>query len=306
MVLRGIDLAVAPGEVFGVLGANGAGKTTLLKVLGNLVLPNEGHVHIGGHDLVREPRKAKPLIGYVVSEERSFYWRLTGRENLRFFGALYNLRRADVDTRVKALDDVLDLAAALETRVQFYSTGMRQKLALARGLLNHPKVLLLDEPTRSLDPVTAQRLRRFLREELARGEGTTILVATHDLADVQELCERVAVLNGGKVVAQGSPSLLLRGRNGAREVTVTVDRPPRGVTGLLGAVPGVRQVAVRPAADGDGLSAIDLTLEDATTHLTEVLAALIRSGSRIAFCGPRQATLSDSLDAVVNGHGPHE
>lgn len=306
MVLRGVDLAVAPGEVFGVLGANGAGKTTLLKTLGNLILPNEGHVHVGGHDVVREPRKVKALIGYVVSEERSFYWRLTGRDNLRFFGALYNLRRADVDSRVEALDDVLGLAPALETRVQFYSTGMRQKLALARGLLNHPKVLLLDEPTRSLDATTAQRLRRFLREILARGQGTTILVATHDLADVQELCDQVAVLHGGKVVVQGSPSALLHGGNGGREVTVTVDRLPRGVRELLGALPGVRQVTVRSPADGDDVSAIELTMDDATTQLTEALAALIRSGSKIIFCGPRPATLGDALDTLISRRRQHE
>jgi ABC-2 type transport system ATP-binding protein len=306
MVFRGVDFEVAPGEVFGLLGANGAGKTTLLKVLANLILPNEGHVYVGGYDLVSQPRKAKPLIGYVVSEERSFYWRLTGRQNLRFFGALYNLRRADVDACVEALEDILDLTAALDTRVQFYSTGMRQKLALARGLLSRPKVLLLDEPTRSLDPVAAQRLRRFLREMLVRAQGTTILVATHDLDDVQELCERVGVLSGGTLVAQGSPSMLLHGRKAMREVTVKVDRPPHGVSALLSAVPGVRQVTVRPAADGDGLSALDLTLEDAKTHVTDVLAALIRSGSKIASCGPRESTLSDLLDQIVNGQGQHE
>ena len=283
--LRGVDLRVERGEVFGLLGPNGAGKTTLLKVLATLVLPNEGRALVHGYDVVRQGAQAKALVGYVVADERSFYWRLTGRQNLRFFGVLNNLPRRALEARIAELAGLLDLETALDTRVLAYSTGMRQRLAIARGLLADPAVLLLDEPTRSLDPVMAARLRGFLREELAQRRGKTVLVATHSLEEVQQ----------GRVVACGPRRTLLDGLAPGRQVRVHVEGMPPLLLSTLARLPGVERVSADGQGEGDGSTALDVTLADPRRDTPGVLEAIIRAGGRVTFCGPREVSLGDLL-----------
>jgi len=173
--LDGLDLEVGRGRVFCLLGPNGAGKTTLIKILAGLVLPDGGRALVDGHDVAREPGPARTAVGTAVSDERSFYWRLTGRQNLEFFGALYGLRGAARDRRIEEVLRIAGLDGAAGLRFNGYSTGMRQMLAFARALLADAAILLVDEPTRSLDPQAADRIRSFLRDELAGRQGKTIL-----------------------------------------------------------------------------------------------------------------------------------
>jgi ABC-2 type transport system ATP-binding protein len=201
--LDGLDLEVGRGRVFCLLGPNGAGKTTLIKILATLVLPDGGRASVDGRDVAREPGPAKAAVGYAVADERSFYWRLTGRQNLEFFGALYGLRGTARDRRIDELLRLAGLEAAAALRFNAYSTGMRQMLAFARALLADAAILLVDEPTRSLDPQAADRIRTFLRGELAGRQGKTILWATHDLGEAADYADDIAVIHRGRIRLRG-------------------------------------------------------------------------------------------------------
>jgi ABC-2 type transport system ATP-binding protein len=216
--LDGLDLEVGRGRVFCLLGPNGAGKTTLIKILSTLVLPDGGRAAVNGHDVALEPGPAKRSVGYAVADERSFYWRLTGRQNLEFFASLYGLRGRARDLRAAELLRLAGLEAAADLRFNGYSTGMRQMLAFARALLADASVLLVDEPTRSLDPQAADRTRAFLRDELARRQGRTILWATHDLGEAADWADDIAVISRGRIRLDGpAASLAAGGRAALRE-----------------------------------------------------------------------------------------
>jgi len=202
--LAGIDLEVNKGECFCLLGPNGAGKTTLIKVLSTLVLPNAGKAFVNGLDVEKDSKKIRGSIGFAVSEERSFYWRLTGRQNLEFYSALNNIPRSQRKAKVDEVLALTQLAEAVNLRYNTYSTGMKQMLAFARALLMDSQIIFVDEPTRSLDPQAALRIRKFLKEELVTQQGRTVFWATHNLAEAQEYGDRIAIIAKGKIRVSGS------------------------------------------------------------------------------------------------------
>jgi ABC-2 type transport system ATP-binding protein len=221
--LDAINLEIEPGEVFGIAGPNGAGKTTLLKVLSTLIQPSRGAARVNGADLIREAAAVRRSVGLATGEERGFYWRLTGRENLEFFGGLRGIAPREARHRATQALEIVDLLPMAKEPVRRYSTGMRQRLGLARALLGRPPVLLLDEPTRSLDPTAAHAIRALIRR-LATDERVTVMIATHNLDEAEALCSRVAVLADGSVrsvvpVASGE------GRLGDRYRAVLGDQP---------------------------------------------------------------------------------
>jgi ABC-2 type transport system permease protein len=200
--VREVDLAVKEGELFGLLGPNGAGKTTLIKMLSTLITPSSGTARVGGYEL-QEGTAIKRVIGLVTSDERSFYWRLSGRQNLAFFASLHHVPAEEIPRRVAQVLEQVGLQAVSEKRFQTYSTGMRQRLSIARALLHRPRLLFLDEPTKGLDPTATQNLHDLVRT-LSRQEGITILLTTHYLAEAEALCERIAIMNQGRIQACGS------------------------------------------------------------------------------------------------------
>ena len=202
----GVDLLIRKGEVFGILGPNGAGKTTLIKILCTLILPTAGRAKVNGYDVERESGRVRESIGLVTTDERSFYWRLTGRENLEFFASLHNFYSDEARDVVDDLLGVVDLKYAADERFLTYSAGMKQRMAIARGLLNDPAVLFMDEPTRSLDPGAAQGLRDFIKGEIVRERGKTIFISTHNLEEAEELCDRMAIFDDGRIKVIGSPA----------------------------------------------------------------------------------------------------
>lgn len=209
-VLDAITFSVGAGEVFGLLGPNGAGKTTLLKILCTLLEPDRGRAALLGHDVVREAAAVRRQLGYCPGQERSFYLRLSARENLRFYGTLNSLPPTKRRARIEAVLEELGLSDAADEPVRNYSTGMLQRLVLARALLHEPRVLIFDEPTRSLDPAGAAWWRSYIRRELAAARGCTILVATHNLVEAEEVCDRLAVIHRGGIQALSTPAGIAR------------------------------------------------------------------------------------------------
>ena len=205
--LKTVSLTVLSGAITVLVGPNGSGKTTLLKILSTLYPPTSGRAFVSGRDTEKEASAVKRITGFVPSEERSFYWRLTGRQNLRFFGALYGLTGERADERVEEILVDFGLKEKGDVRFSNYSTGMKQALGIARALLHDPQVLLLDEPFRSLDRNMEKRIIDLLRQR-AREKGTSILMATHDLSGAEALADRVALIEEGQIRAEGTPGRL--------------------------------------------------------------------------------------------------
>lgn len=206
--LQGITFDVAPGEAVALLGANGAGKSTLLRILATLLLPTRGSASVAGHDTVKEDSAVRMQLGYHAGADQGFYPRLTGRENLRFFGRLNHLAASILNSRINSLAERFHCTSALDRQVRTLSSGTVQRLSLLRALLHQPRVLLLDEPTRSLDTIAASDFRRFLKTEVVAKRGTALLFASHTLHEIEFLADRVAVLHNGRLLALESPASL--------------------------------------------------------------------------------------------------
>ena len=204
----GIDLVVAAGEIFGLLGPNGAGKTTTMKMLATLLIPTSGAIRVLGIDPLERPREVRARLGAMLSGERSLYWKLTGRENLEYFAALYHVPPSETKARIANVLAAVKLADRADDYVERYSTGMRQRLALARALLPNPPLVVLDEPTVGLDPQASRDLRDRVRE--LKAQGRTVLLTTHYMEEADQLCDRVAIIDHGRIVALDTPAALKR------------------------------------------------------------------------------------------------
>jgi len=218
--VKGVNLEVKKGEAFALLGPNRAGKTTLIKILCTLILPSRGEAFIDGFDVVKNGESVRRIIGLVSGEERSFYWRLTGRQNLEFFGTLSNLKLRDIKRKIDYLVDLLDMGEYIDIRFDEYSTGMKQRLAIARSLLSEAKVLFMDEPTKSLDVYSADHFRRFIKERIVGEGGRTIFFASHNLQEVSDFADRIAFMDKGVIQAIRAASEL---KSKIKEPGVTVE-----------------------------------------------------------------------------------
>jgi ABC-2 type transport system ATP-binding protein len=287
--LRGVDLHVARGEIFGLLGPNGAGKTTLLKILSCLVLPDRGRAVIGGVD-VRHENQVKPQLGLVHSDERSFYWRLSGRDNLRFFARLYDVPGRQIESRIDVLLRKVDLLEASSRRFSDYSSGMKQRLAIARALLHDPPILLMDEPTRSLDPSATLSLRAFIRDELRMRDGKTILLATHNLREAEALCDRIAILVEGTVRQIGTVAEVRRWGIDERQYRLDVASGRDEISGPF------RVVSVERV---DGIRRIRLALHPGSS-LDDALRAVMSDGGSIQACDGIEPDLEEAFTRLLS------
>ena len=207
VALNQLNFTVQCGEIVAILGPNGAGKTTLFKILSTVISPDQGEVRICGRDAVEDPDSVKGFLGLVSGEERSFYWRLTARQNLEFFGSLHGFFGKELAKRIRDVADFFEIAD-LDKRYQEYSTGLKFRLAFARCFLTDARVLLLDEPTRSLDYQTARHLRQFIKRALKRDPGLTAMIATHHFDEAEEIADRLLLIRQGRAVGAGTPSEL--------------------------------------------------------------------------------------------------
>jgi ABC-2 type transport system ATP-binding protein len=267
VALDRVALSIPEGEIHGLLGPNGAGKTTLVKILSTVLLPTSGHARVLGHDVVQETKVVRPLIGIVFGGERGLYTRLTGRQNLEYWGALYKLPGAESRRRAQEIARRVGLEDRADQRAEEYSHGMKQRLHLARGLMGDAKVLFLDEPTTGLDPLASRDFRRLIGE--LKQEGRTILLTTHDMVEAETVCDRVTLIDRGHVIATETPRTL--GTLISRFQRIDVEGARDGVLETIEGLPGVSGVTRRR----DGAARIEVNEEGATA---EVLRILVGAG----------------------------
>jgi sodium transport system ATP-binding protein len=209
--VKDVSLEARPGEIFGVLGPNGAGKTTLLRMLATILTPTSGTASVGGFDIVKEPEKVRAQLGYLTGSA-GLYERLTGRDTLRYFGALYGMAPEKVEARIRELTQELDMSAFLDGRCDKLSTGQKQRVSIARSVLHDPPVVFFDEPTSGLDLMAARTVVRYIRR--CKEQGKCVIFSTHIMSEVEALCDRIAIIYDGKVAAIGTLAEL-RARTGA-------------------------------------------------------------------------------------------
>ncbi|MGQ4833652.1 MAG: ABC transporter ATP-binding protein [Candidatus Asgardarchaeia archaeon] len=203
-----VNIKIREGEIFGVLGPNGAGKTTLIKILSTLILPDEGKAFVNGYDVVKDDLKVRASIGVVTGGERSIYWKLSARENLMFFADLYNVPKNIAKERINYLLKVMRLENRANDFVEDFSSGMKMKVILARALIHDPPILMLDEPTLGLDPQFSVEIRKFIKEILNKEMKKTILLTTHYMNEADYLCDRIALIDKGKIIIIDDPTSL--------------------------------------------------------------------------------------------------
>jgi ABC-2 type transport system ATP-binding protein len=265
VALDEVSVTIPEGEIHGLLGPNGAGKTTLVKVLSTVLLPTSGRAHVLGYDVVEETKAVRPLIGIVFGGERGLYWRLSARQNLEYWGALYKLSSRETKARAQRLLARVGLADRADERVETYSRGMKQRLHLARGLIGDARVLFLDEPTTGMDPLAAREFRTLIAE--LRGEGRTILLATHDMLEAENVCDRVTLIDRGTIIATESPRSL--GRVISRYQRIDVEGADARLLDEIRAMAGVSGVI---DVDGGG-ARIEVAEEGATGAVLERLVS---------------------------------
>ncbi len=297
VALDGITLEVPTGELFGLLGPNGAGKTTLIKILTTLLSPSTGRAWVDGKDVVAEAKAVRPLINMVSGGESSGYGILTVRENLWLFARIYGVAGKDANARIDRMLNVVGLGDKGHSRVSHLSTGQRQKMNFCRGFITDPKVLFLDEPTLGLDVTSARAIRVFLREWMAEKSGRTLLLTTHYMAEADELCERLAIIDKGKVLACDSPAALKRKVQQYPIYELSL-APGTSSFAEVGKVPGVHQITHTETPNTRELK-VSLTDESAVGG---VVQRLVESGGKILTLKKVEPTLEDVFIEHV-GHG---
>jgi ABC-2 type transport system ATP-binding protein len=290
--VRGISFAVEPGELFGLLGPNGAGKTTTIKMLITLLIPTAGTARVLGLDVVREAREVRKRIGYVFGGERGVYERLSGYDNLRYFAELYGVPAREQKRRIEELLELVGLKGREHERAEGYSRGMKQRLHVARGLLHDPEVLFLDEPTIGLDPVGAREVRATIASLTEAGK--TVLLTTHYMFEADALCDRIAVISKGSIVAEGTPLDLKRGVAQGSVVEVEVYGVAGEAVERVRALGGVVAVSVEEREQAQVL----VVQTEPDVELTQAILGHL-NGADVGRISRREPTLEDAYVALV-------
>jgi ABC-2 type transport system ATP-binding protein len=297
VALDGVTLEVKPGELFGLLGPNGAGKTTLIKILTTLLAPSSGRAWVDGKDVVAEAKALRPDINMVSGGETSGYGILSVRENLWLFSRIYGVDNAVINDRIDFMLDVVGLADKAKSRVSHLSTGQRQKMNFCRGFITDPKVLFLDEPTLGLDVTAARNIRKFVKQWIAERAGRTLLLTTHYMAEADELCDRLAIIDKGKLLACDTPANLKRQVQQHSIFELSHTPGTRGRVDVAG-LPGVHQAL---ATETPTSIELKLLLKEESA-IGNVVQQVVQGGGRILTLKKVEPTLEDVFLELV-GHG---
>lgn len=296
LALDGINFGVSQGELFGLLGPNGAGKTTTVKILTTLLTPTAGQAYVLGYDVVREAEQIRPQIGFIFGGERGLYWRLSGYDNLVYFANLYHIPPDVQKKRIPELMELVGLKGRGNEKVQGYSRGMKQRLHIARTLLHDPEVLFLDEPTMGLDPVGARELRQAIKN--LQVEKKTILLTTHYMFEADAMCQRIAVINHGKIVALDTPTGLKNYVQDLSIVEIEVFGIPSEAIQSIQTLEGVDMVSIE---NRDQKQALHIHSSDGSGIVAPVVSTLQNMGLRIGNVVVREPSLEDAYVRLVGG-----
>lgn len=276
--LKGVSLSFDRGSVFGLLGPNGAGKTTTVKILATVLTPDAGEAYVDGYSVTKEPERVRENLGVVFSADRGFYGRLTGFENLVYYGMLYGMSRGDAAKKASELLELVDLGDSRHRLYEEYSLGMRARLAVAKALIHEPSVVILDEPTIGLDPVSSRKIREVLLR-LAR-DGRSIMITTHNMWEAETMCDKVAIIYGGRIAIEGKPEDLKARLMGRRYIEVEILDNPRGsFNGAEIIVSGENTYIVRVEAGDNIARSLEETLEQAREMGLRVVSVKVKEPS---------------------------
>ena len=285
--LKGVSFDIKPGQIFGLLGPNGAGKTTLIKCLTTLLLPTAGAAWINGYQLTKDDNQIRATVGCMLMGERGLYWKLTGRENMVFFGALYHLSPAARRRRADEIIARLDLGELADRAVETYSFGQKMKLAFAKALINDAPLLILDEPTNTLDLPSARELRAVVRE--LNEQGKTVIYTTHIMSEAETMCDRVAIIDRGEVLALGTVPELKTSLN--RDAVIRIEGVISSkASQAVEALPGVTHAAT---AAVNGHTQLTVMAHDQQSLLPRLIETLTAHSAVIQKIAPEEVTLED-------------
>jgi ABC-2 type transport system ATP-binding protein len=289
-----ISFSVGKGELFGMLGPNGAGKTTTIKMLTTLLTPTGGRASVLGFDVLKEPVEVRKRIGLILGGEKGLYYRVTGRQNLKYFADLYGVPMQYRDRRVQEVLDMVGLTAKADTQVEDYSRGMKQKLHIAKGIVHDPEVIFMDEPTIGLDPQASRETRKLTKDLIAQGK--TILLTTHYMFEADELCRRIAVINSGKIVALDTPQGLKNLVRDTAVIEVEGFGIDEAVMDKVRRLEGVRTVS---ATMNESKQIMRVQVSDAGELLTPVTRSL---DCKVIDVRVKEPTLEDAYLWLVEGN----
>ena len=308
IALRDVGLEIPRGELFGLLGPNGAGKTTLIKILTTLLAPTSGRAWVAGYDVQEEPQQIRPRINMVSGGEASGYGLLTVRENLWMFSQFYGIPTREANRRIRELLEVVGLADRINTKSSDLSTGLRQKMNIVRGFLTDPEVLFLDEPTLGLDVGAAREVREFIQRWMRERPDRSVLLTTHTMVEADELCDRVSIINKGRVLACDTPKALKQRLQDDVLFQLQVSPLNGAAPEAFERMPGVRRVVHRPA---DGRATLEISLDN-DGILPAVVSQLAAQNIQLLNLQKHEPTLEDvfvdlvgrSMEEVEHGDQP--
>ncbi|MEE9237254.1 MAG: ABC transporter ATP-binding protein [Thermoplasmata archaeon] len=295
VALDSVNLEIPQGELFGLLGPNGAGKTTLIKILATLLLPTSGEAYVAGYDVAKDPFPIRKRINMVTGGETSGYGLLTTRENVWMFSQFYGIPSRQVKKVIDRLAEEFDLRERMDAKVRTLSTGERQKMNMMRGFVTDPEIIFLDEPTLGLDVNAARSIRGFIKKWIQEQKGRTVLLTTHDMREADELCDRIAIIDQGRILACDSPERLKKLIR--KDITLKIETDRLKDSGVFRSIPGVRNFAVSENPKGSSMTGTFILEDDAP--IAEIMSEVLRQGSRVHSLKKTEPTLEEVFISLV-------